>query len=100
MAKNPQITRSCEENVVIIIDADVDADNDADTTEDAFKSLIDEVVTVTGQRNHLNTIPTTDDTTNIDAAMKLVATATTDDTEVLDLGVGTGSVCHYKPIKF
>jgi hypothetical protein len=100
MAKNPQINRSCEEEVLLIDPSDTDSE-DEDIDENAFKSLINEVDTDTDDnlRRHLDTIPPTDDTTNTEAAMKLVSIASTA-VEILDTGVSGGSGCHYKPIKF
>jgi hypothetical protein len=99
MAKNPQINRSCEEEVLLIDPSDTDSE-DEDIDENAFKSLINEVDTDTDDnlRRHLDTIPK-DDTTNTEAAMKLVSIASTA-VEILDTGVSGGSGCHYKPIKF
>lgn len=99
MAKNPQINRSCEEEVLLIDPSDTEIE-DEDIDENAFKSLIDEVDTDTSEnlRNHLNTIPK-DDTTNTEAAMKLVSIVSTA-VEILETGVSGGSGCHYKPIKF
>ena len=99
MAKNPQINRSCEEEVLLIDPSDTDSE-DEDIDENAFTSLINEVDTDTSEnlRNHLNTIPT-DDTTNTEAAMKLVSIVSTA-VEILETGVSGGSGCHYKPIKF
>ena len=100
MAKNPQINRSCEEEVLLIDPSDTDSE-DEDIDENAFKSLINEVDTDTSEslRRHLDTIPPKDDTTNTEAAMKLVSIASTA-VEILDTGVSGGSGCHYKPIKF
>lgn len=99
MAKNPQINRSCEEEVLLIDPSDTDSE-DEDIDENAFTSLINEVDTDTDDnlRNHLNTIPK-DDTTNTEAAMKLVSIVSTA-VEILETGVSGGSGCHYKPIKF
>jgi hypothetical protein len=100
MAKNPQINRSCEEEVLLIDPSDTDSE-DEDIDENAFTSLINEVDTDTSEnlRDHLDTIPPTDDTTNTEAAMKLVSIASTA-VEILETGVSGGSGCHYKPIKF
>jgi len=99
MAKNPQRNRSCEEEVLLIDPIDTDSE-DEDIDENAFKSLINEVDTDTSEslRRHLDTIPT-DDTTNTEAAMKLVSIVSTA-VEILDTGGSSGSGCHYKPIKF
>lgn len=97
MAKNPQINRSCEEEVLLIDPSDTDSE-DEDIDENAFTSLINEVDTDDNLRRHLDTIPT-DDATNTEAAMKLVSIASTA-VEILDTGVSGGSGCHYKPIKF
>ena len=97
MAKNPQINRSCEEEVLLIDPSDTDSE-DEDIDENAFKSLINEVDTDDNLRRHLDTIPT-DDTTNTEAAMKLVSIVSTA-VEILDTGGSSGSGCHYKPIKF
>ena len=99
MAKNPQRNRSCEEEVLLIDPIDTDSE-DEDIDENAFKSLINEVDTDTDDnlRRHLDTIPT-DDTTNTEAAMKLVSIVSTA-VEILDTGGSSGSGCHYKPIKF
>ena len=99
MAKNPQRNRSCEEEVLVIDPSDTDS-GDEDIDENAFISLINEVDTDTDDnlRRHLDTIPK-DDTTNTEAAMKLVSIASTA-VEILDLGGSSGSGCHYKPIKF
>jgi hypothetical protein len=98
MAKNPQINRSCEEEVLLIDPSDTDSD-DEDIDVIAFTSLINEVDTDDNLRRHLDTIPPTDDTTNTEAAMKLVSIASTA-VEILDTGGSGGSGCHYKPIKF
>ena len=97
MAKNPQINRSCEEEVLLIDPSDTDSE-DEDIDENAFTSLINEVDTDENPRDHLDTIPT-DDTTNTEAAMKLVSIVSTA-VEILETGVSGGSGCHYKPIKF
>jgi hypothetical protein len=97
MAKNPQINRSCEEEVLLIDPSDTDSE-DEDIDVIAFNSLINEVDTDENLRDHLNTIPT-DDTTNTEAAMKLVSIVSTA-VEILETGVSGGSGCHYKPIKF
>jgi len=102
MAKNPQRNRSCEEEEVLLIDpSDTEESGDEDIDENAFISLINEVDTDTDDnlRRHLDTIPPTDDTTNTEAAMKLVSIVSTA-VEILDTGGSSGSGCHYKPIKF
>jgi hypothetical protein len=98
MAKNPQINRSCEEEVLLIDPSDTEIE-DEDIDENAFKSLINEVDTDDNLHRHLNTIPPTDDTTITEAAMKLVSIVSTA-VEILETGVSGGSGCHYKPIKF
>lgn len=97
MAKNPQINRSCEEEVLLIDPSDTEIE-DEDIDEIAFTSLINEVDTDDNLRGHLDTIPT-DDATNTEAAMKLVSIVSTA-VEILETGGSSGSGCHYKPIKF
>ena len=100
MAKNPQITRSCEENVDGGDGGGGDGDDGGDGGDDGGG-----VPNIEPQRNRINIQNPTFNyiQQDIDDAMKLVArqlSISNTASELSDNIDVVGNVCHYKPIKF